>query len=256
LKFRAAKRNRIFQDVVHQIQEAILQRELKPGDTLPSERELKEMFATSRGTLREALRVLEQKGLIQIRLGAGGGAVVVDAPATPLSESLDLLIRLQKISLDHLAEFREGVEGAVAALAAHQATPSDLMQLEVLLAEAEKQAAGGPACWDAFVKVDKETHQALARIAGNPLYILIHQMVHDNIHRYYDRLLSIDADRMQQNLQDLSDIVSAVRAKDGERAKAAAQRHVQRFGNYMRRSLTADRAADLNSGGKSNPTTQ
>lgn len=254
MKFRAAKRNRIFQDVVTQIQEAILHRELKPGDMLPSERELKETFETSRGTLREALRVLEQKGLIEIRLGAGGGAMVVDAPATPLSESLDLLIRLQKISLDHLAEFREGVEGTVAALAAGRATASDLEELEALLAKAGEQVEGGPAGWDSFVAADKQTHQALARIAGNPLYILIHQMVHDNIHRYYDRLLSIDMDRMRQNHRDLEAIVSAVRTGDADAARRAARRHVRRFGGYMRESLPADRAADLNGGGTPNRT--
>ena len=71
--FRAAKQSRIFQDIVDQIQEAILDGRFKAGDMLPSERELKEMFQTSRGTLREALRVLEQKGLIEIKLGVGGG---------------------------------------------------------------------------------------------------------------------------------------------------------------------------------------
>ena len=64
--FRVARQNRIFRDVVEQIQEAIIQGRLKVGDRLPAERELKEMLQTSRGTLREALRVLEQKGLIEI----------------------------------------------------------------------------------------------------------------------------------------------------------------------------------------------
>jgi len=59
--FRAAKQSRIFQDIVDQIQEAILSGSVKSGTMLPAERELKEMFETSRGTLREALRVLEQK---------------------------------------------------------------------------------------------------------------------------------------------------------------------------------------------------
>ena len=79
--FRAAKQNRIFQDVVEQIQEAIIEGHLKVGDRLPPERELKEMLQTSRSTLREALRVLEQKGLIEIKLGMGGGAVVKAAAA-------------------------------------------------------------------------------------------------------------------------------------------------------------------------------
>ena len=60
--FQAAKQTKVFQDVVMQIQEAILDGRLKTGDTLPSERQLKGMFNISRGTLREALRVLEQKG--------------------------------------------------------------------------------------------------------------------------------------------------------------------------------------------------
>ena len=62
--FKAAKQNRIFQDVVEQIQETILSGKLTPGEMLPPERELKEMLQVSRGTLREALRVLENKGLI------------------------------------------------------------------------------------------------------------------------------------------------------------------------------------------------
>ena len=91
--FRAAKQNRIFQDVVEQIQEAIIEGHLQVGDRLPAERELKEMLQTSRSTLREALRVLEQKGLIEIKLGMGGGAVVKAVTPDLMVDSLDLLIR-------------------------------------------------------------------------------------------------------------------------------------------------------------------
>ncbi|MBW2297456.1 MAG: FadR family transcriptional regulator, partial [Deltaproteobacteria bacterium] len=113
--FHAASQNRIFQDIVDQIQEAILEGRLQTGDILPSERDLKEMFNTSRGTLREALRVLEQKGLIEIKLGVGGGSVVKEVSVDKISESLALLIRTQRVSLNHLAEFREAVEGIIAA---------------------------------------------------------------------------------------------------------------------------------------------
>ena len=71
--FQAAKQTKVFQDVVEQIQEAILDGRLTAGQTLPAERELKEMLSISRGTLREALRVLEHKGLIEIKLGVGRG---------------------------------------------------------------------------------------------------------------------------------------------------------------------------------------
>ncbi|MFP4420323.1 MAG: FadR/GntR family transcriptional regulator [Desulfococcaceae bacterium] len=235
MRFRAARQNRVFQDVVNQIQEAILRRDLRPGDTLPPEREMKDMFGTSRGTLREALRVLEQKGLIEIRLGAGGGAVVKDSPAAPFSESLDLLIRFQKISLVHLAEFREGVEGNVAALAAEKGRPENLETLSGRLAEAEALVAEGPDAWDRFLEADKAIHLTLARAAENPLYILIHEMVHENIHRYYEDYLAVDRERMVRNAEDLRAIVSAVREGRVEAARAAARDHVRRFSAYMRK---------------------
>ncbi len=124
MNFKKAKQNRIFQDVVDQVQVAILDGRIGAGERLPAERELCEMFQTSRGTLREALRILEQKSLIEIRLGVNGGAYVKDANAELMAENLAMLIRSQTISLSHLAEFREGVEGSVAGLAAQRASSS------------------------------------------------------------------------------------------------------------------------------------
>jgi len=242
--FRAAKQNRIFQDVVDQIEEAIIAGKLQPGDTLPSERELKELFATSRGTLREALRVLEQKGLIEIKLGVGGGSVVKAAPMEQVCDSLDLLVRFQQISLHHLAEFREGVEGNVAAMASRCASRRDIAELEALLEKARRHVAQGVSEWRQFVEIDGCVHQALARITGNPMYIVIHKMVHDNIQRYYEQFLPWTETRLQENLDDLCSIVALIKAGDADRASARARRHVQRFGEYMiekeREGSTAD----------------
>ncbi|MCA1793321.1 MAG: GntR family transcriptional regulator [Desulfobacteraceae bacterium] len=121
--FKRAKQNRVFQDVVEQVQDAIVTKKLAPGTRLPAERELKEMFNTSRGTLREALRVLEQKGLIEIKLGVTGGAIVKRIDTEPIMESLALLIRSGEVSLEHLSEFRIKIEGSLvelAGLSAHE----------------------------------------------------------------------------------------------------------------------------------------
>jgi DNA-binding FadR family transcriptional regulator len=231
--FRAAKQNRIFQDVVDQIEDAIIAGKLQPGETLPSERELKDLFQTSRGTLREALRVLEQKGLIEIKLGVGGGSVVKAAPLEQVCDSLDLLVRFQQISLRHLAEFREGVEGNVAATASRRATRRDIIELEALLEKARHYVAKGVSEWRRFVEIDGQVHQALARITGNPMYIVIHQMVHDNIQRYYEQFLPWTQTRLEENLDDLCRIVALIKAGDADQASARARRHVQRFGEYM-----------------------
>jgi GntR family transcriptional repressor for pyruvate dehydrogenase complex len=123
LKFQKMKSTRSFQQVADQIQAAILDGSLKPGDKLPAEMKLKDMFDTSRGTLREALRVLEQKGLIDIKTGVGGGAVIKAIDTQKITEHLDFLIQYQKVTLDHLSEFRYEVEGTIASLAAERATP-------------------------------------------------------------------------------------------------------------------------------------
>ena len=231
--FKAAKQNRIFQDVVDQIEDAIISGRLQQGDTLPSERDLKEMLQVSRGTLREALRVLEQKGLIEIKLGVGGGSVVKAAPMEQVCDSLDLLVRFQQISLQHLAEFREGVEGLVAATASRRATRRDIAELEGLLEKARHCVAKGVSEWRQFVEIDGRVHQALARITGNPMYIVIHKMVHDNIQRYYELFLPWTETRLQENLDDLCSIVALIKAGDADRASDRARRHVQRFGEYM-----------------------
>lgn len=231
--FQTAKPTKVFQDVVAQIEEAILTGRIKTGQTLPSERELKSTFQISRGTLREALRVLEQKGLIEIRLGVGGGSVVRAVDTGQVSESLGLLIRSQKVSLNHLAEFREGVEGNVAAQAAERRTSSDLRKLNRLLKAARGCMEGGAERRGDFLEIDKQIHMILADITGNPINISILASIHDNIHRYYDRFLSMDARELKENYQDLDDIVRAIEQNDKEKARQLAQEHVMRFNRYM-----------------------
>jgi len=212
--FRAARQNRIFQDIVEQIQEAILDGRYQIGDVLPPERELKETFQTSRGTLREALRVLEQKGLIKIRLGVGGGAFVKGSISEPMVESLALMLRYRKISLRHLNEFREDVESIVTARAAERAEESDIKKLDGLLSEAAKIVMNGEDRWLEFLEIDKQFHQEVARISRNPIYIFMHNVIHDNIQAYYDEFLPPNEEILKENYRDLSDIFTAIKNRE------------------------------------------
>jgi GntR family transcriptional regulator, transcriptional repressor for pyruvate dehydrogenase complex len=238
--FRVAAQNRVFQDVVNQIQDAILDGKLSRGDILPSERELRVMFNTSRGTLREALRVLEERGLIEIKLGVHGGAIVRGANAEQVTRSLARLIRSQQISLDYLAEFREGIEGNVASLAAQRATPHDGERLQALLEKARTAITQDPIDRESFLVADRHLHQELAVITGNPIYIFVIQTIHENIHRYYDRYLSINAIEFQENFQDLCDLAHAVTTGSADEARLLAQSHVLRFNRRMKVRQHAD----------------
>jgi DNA-binding FadR family transcriptional regulator len=94
--FRKTTQNRIYHDLVMQIQDAIMTGKLKPGDKLPAQRDLVQEFQTSRASLREALRVLEQKGLIEIKLGVNGGAVIKKIGTEQIAEHFFLLMQNQK----------------------------------------------------------------------------------------------------------------------------------------------------------------
>lgn len=231
--FQKARQNRIFQDVVEQIQDAILKGTLNPGDKLPPERELKEMFGASRGTLREALRILEQKGLVTIKTGVAGGAVVNVLTTDQVSESLDLLMRYQKVSLKDLAEFREGVEGKVAGLAAERAKGEDIARLEGFLAEAKTHLEQGLSHWDKFIEADNQIHLSLAHIAGNPIYESVLTVVYRNINLYFGKFLPKEEGLMEEDFQDLVEIVAAVKGGQAARASLLVQNHVYRFNRLM-----------------------
>jgi GntR family transcriptional repressor for pyruvate dehydrogenase complex len=231
--FKQVKQNKAYQDVVEQIQDAIVSGTLPPGRQLPAERELKEQFGISRGTLREALRVLEQKGLIEIRTGVAGGSIVREINSQQLQENIGMLIRNRTVSLRDLAEFREGIEGGVAALAAERAEEQDLAALAELITEAERHLVRGRAGWDDFVRSDEKIHLTLARISGNQLFISVLESVYFNIHTYYENYLPRSKKILQENFDDLRGIVGAVSTGNGELARQLAQDHVQRFNTVM-----------------------
>jgi DNA-binding FadR family transcriptional regulator len=236
--FKQVIQNKAYKDVVEQIQEAIIAGTLKPGSQLPAERELKIQFGISRGTLREALRVLEQKGLIEIRTGVAGGSIIREVNSEQLSENLGLLIRNRTVSLRDLAEFREGIEGGVAALAAQRANDQDLATLNNLLADAEGYLKEGRKGWDSFIRTDEKIHMALARISANQLFICVLESVYLNIHTYYENYLPLGKKILQENLDDLRNIIAAVSAGNGECARELALGHVGRFNAYMEKKLS------------------
>ena len=75
----------------------------------------------------------------------------------------------------------------------------------------------------------------MARITGNPVYITVLHSIHDNIHRYYDRFLSMEKPELEENYNDLCDLFGAIETADAELARRLAKQHVQRFNQYMKK---------------------
>jgi DNA-binding FadR family transcriptional regulator len=232
--FKKAKQARVFQDVVEQIQDAILSGKLEPGSKLPAERTLKDVFNTSRGTLREALRVLEQKGLIDIKLGVAGGAIVKRIDTEPIIESLALLIRSGEVSLKHIAEFRIIIEGSIMELAARHTTKKDIQDLEALFSEAK--ACYKNSDWENFLKIDEKMHTHIGIMTRNPVFQFVQKSIHENIHQYYEEHLSMNKKRALENLTDFEKIIAALKINDAKTASSIIMDHVKRFSDKMQKN--------------------
>src|SRR5262245_50666735 len=152
-------------NVVEHLRRRILSGSLRPGMSLPPERELAVQLDVSRATLRQGLSILSQMGLLAIHRGRGGGAVVTAPPAATVSTSIALLFQTRVIAAGQLCEFRRALEVEAAQLAAARRSARDLSEisqaLEAYLADgnnADEQNASG-----------RLFHYAVARASGNAL---------------------------------------------------------------------------------------
>lgn len=225
------RQNRRFQQVVDEIEAAVIAGELKPGDQLPPELELKEMFGTGRGTVREALRVLEQKGLIEIRAGAQGGAFVTRADAAKLTEHLDLLVQANSIAPENVREFREIVEPVASSMAAQRVTAQGAQRLRGAFAEAEAcHGHGDPA---GFLRGDVAVHVTIAELTGNPLLTAVLRMVHEHVLGESEDYALKGERNLTDNLEDLRGLVDSVAGGRAEEAAHRAMEHVRKFHGRM-----------------------
>ncbi|MEK8035520.1 MAG: GntR family transcriptional regulator [candidate division NC10 bacterium] len=135
------KSARIYEEIVRQVKQLIAEGKLKSGDRLPPERDLAEKFVVSRTSVREALRALESRGLIEIR--AGDGAFVRDISVETLIEPLALVILPHREAVGELFEARRLLEPAIATLAARRATPEEIAEMERILEAQGKEVAEG-----------------------------------------------------------------------------------------------------------------
>ena len=131
--FRTVSSNRMSEAIVDQIRTLIRSEQLKPGDRLPSERDLGERMGVSRVTVREALRVLEAGGLIEIRVGARGGAFVTAPTSSRIGSGLADLISLSPLTAAEVTEARQVVELGIIPLVVERATDDDIAELREMV---------------------------------------------------------------------------------------------------------------------------
>ncbi|PIE69996.1 MAG: GntR family transcriptional regulator [Deltaproteobacteria bacterium] len=171
--FMPAQVGRAGEDVALQIEAAILDGRIQPGESLPSERELQAQFQTGRGVIREALKSLKQKGLIETRKGTRGGAFVKQMDVALVSESLSLFLKQNPVDPSRLIEFRESLDRTIAQLAISRATQGEKDAL-VTAAEAFETALGAKDVDQATLgEMDRNLNIQFAKMTHNPLFEFI-----------------------------------------------------------------------------------
>jgi len=161
---------RASEDIALKLEAAILDGRLTPGERLPSEREMQVQFGTGRGVVREAIQVLKQKGLLEVRKGAKGGAYVRRLDVANVSESLALFLQQHPIEKEQLIEFRESMDQTITLLAIARATAAEkaglleeALRFEALLREPEPDLALAG-------ERDRQLNIMLVRMARNSLF--------------------------------------------------------------------------------------
>ncbi len=216
------------EQILSQVENSILSRQFKPGDKLPPERELQEKYRIGRGTVREVLIALQQKGLIEIRKGSKGGAFVREVDNEYASETLALLIRHGRISVKHLAEFREPVEVTTAAHAAERATPEDIRTLKDLLAEGGSLIQSSEDSYGAFYQWELNMHKELARISRNPIFEWISGTLYISMEplSFYTNKYRTEHEEV---FEDWKDIVESIEQRKIMKVISVVRSHMLRY---------------------------
>ncbi|HXN98282.1 MAG TPA: FadR/GntR family transcriptional regulator [Candidatus Acidoferrales bacterium] len=217
--FEVVRRNKVYEEVAKQIERLILKK-LKPGDKLPSERELAETLQVSRSSIRDAIRGLELLGLVEPRQGAG--TIVrersTDSVANPFASALK---RRQNL-VTELLDFRKMLEPPLAARAAANASVDEISEMEEILQRQEKtQGQGDPA-----IAEDAEFHYSIALASGNSVVLKVIDTLMDLLRDTREQSLQVEG-RAQKSLAGHRRILAAIKRHDAEAAKSAMRRHIE-----------------------------
>jgi DNA-binding FadR family transcriptional regulator len=225
--FRPVRQLRVFEEIVGQLKQSILTGRFKPGDKLPTERELVEQFQVSRVAIREALRTLENSGFIVTRQGAGGGAYVTDLSFEFLANAFVDLFLANKISIPELHRVRLIIEPEIAKLAALAITPEYSHQLEKAL-EAEEISASSLL---EDIKLKTAVHYILAEMCGNRF---LEAIVRSSMKLTHTLIQMVNPDPSTMHPAGMHrPIVEAVLRGDPEASSIAMHAHTLEFGQTL-----------------------
>jgi GntR family transcriptional regulator, transcriptional repressor for pyruvate dehydrogenase complex len=213
--------NKIFAQIAEQIEQQILRGDLSTGDRLPTERELAERFQASRTAVREAMKTLAQKGLVDMR--PGRGTIVINHTPQALRDTLGLLMRVGSgVNSNAVVEAREIFEPEIAALAAERADETDISALQDAVAIMDLNLENA----NVFIDADNIFHRALARAAGNPIIMSLIDSIVDLLSEQRKQIFTVDGASARGQVHHRQ-LLQAICNHDTEAARQAMRAHLK-----------------------------
>ena len=223
MKFQPIKPKKVSSQIADQIRSSILAGDFSPGDKLPPERELAEMFGVSRPSVREALNLLASSGLVMSY--QGGGTVVMSLVETTAANPLSELIRVQQDRALDVIEVRKCMESWTAYYAAQRALPEDIRRMKEIIGAMERNLNGLQPSED----LDANLHIVIARATHNIVWQHLMQSLFDAMKEFQQgvwRAVYLTSEDHHLLYRHHLDIFEAIRDKKAEAARQAMMEHL------------------------------
>jgi GntR family transcriptional regulator, transcriptional repressor for pyruvate dehydrogenase complex len=219
--YKLVRTSRLYEQIVQQIEESIVNGTLKAGDQLPPERELAQRFGVSRTAVREAVKALREKGLVEAF--SGRGTFITDGTSQAVRQSLDLMVKIgQPEGSNHLAEVRAILEPEIAALAAARIQESELAVMREAVAVMDRSGKDP----DAYIEADLDFHLALAEGAANPLILSLLDSIVGLLREQRLRIFNVPGGPSRGQIHHKR-ILEAVERHDARAARDAMRAHLE-----------------------------
>lgn len=227
--YKVVQISRLYEQIVQQIEDSITRGDLKPGDQLPAERELAQQFRVSRTAVREAVKALREKRLVEAY--PGRGTFITDGTSYTIGQSLGRMMIGQPEGSAYLAEVRETLEPEIAALAARRADEEDLASMRELISVMDS-ARQDP---EAFIEADLDFHLALAEATANPLILSLTDSILGVLREQRRRTFHVEGgpERGQYHHKR---ILEAIDHRDSQGAREAMRAHLRQVREDSRAS--------------------
>ncbi len=227
----SSKTKKVSDHIITQIRNSILSGQFEPGDKLSSEKELIEQFGTSKATMREALRVLEVMGLIEIRKGIAGGAFIAEVEIKTIIYNIMNFLHFKQLSIRDITMVRYLIEPTVAFVAASQAEDRDIKNLKKTIGQDNPRNIKLP--------TGINFHRYLSRITKNSILIMTVDFI-DNLLATIKANLDLDEEFYLRVRNAHRIILECIIQKDPVAAMIAMKNDVVETGRYIAKSENSD----------------